>query len=203
MEKGLGKLIKNPKGKRQETQDKETWSGGLWVYMWNWTRTGKIFTHHKRASTVERTLNNIVQQMAQSICASQILSLCPWLARWVQIWSGHKYINGGQAQTQTTYWPSCYLLRLLGMGNYIKFSIWHTFSKKKKKIKHLLDGKLLLCISCIWERPEVSSQKDRYIFHIWISLSWLEAPSSVSSIILGLTELLIYKHEVPHNITLD
>lgn len=202
MEKCLGKLIKNPKGKRQETQDKETWSGGLWVYMWNWTRTVKIFTHHKRASTVERTLNNTVQQMAQSICASQILSLCPWLARWVQIWSGHKYINGGQAQTRTTYWPSCYLLRLLGMGNYIKFSIWHTFSKKKK-IKHLLDGKLLLCISCIWERPEVSSQKDRYISHIWISLSWLQALSSVSSIILGLTERLIYKHEVPHNITLD
>lgn len=202
MEKCLGKLIKNPKGKRQETQDKETWSGGLWVYMWNWTRTVKIFTHHKRASTVERRLNNIVQQMAQSICASQILSLCPWLARWVQIWSGHKYINGGQAQTRTTYWPSCYLLRLLGMGNYIKFSIWYTFSKKKK-IKHLLDGKLLLCISCIWERPEVSSQKDRYISHIWISLSWLQALSSVSSIILGLTERLIYKHEVPHNITLD
>lgn len=121
--------------------------------MWNWTRTVKIFTHHKRASTVERTLNNIVQQMAQSICASQILSLCPWLARWVQIWSGHKYINGGQAQTQTTYWPSCYLLRLLGMGNYIKFSIWHTFSKKKKK------SNIYLMVSCCF--ASLASGKDQ------------------------------------------
>lgn len=61
VEKCLGKLIKNPKGKRQETQDK----GDLkWRFMGVYVKLDKNcedFTHHKKASTVERRLNNIVQ----------------------------------------------------------------------------------------------------------------------------------------------
>ena len=103
---------------------------------------------------------------------------------------------------QSMNWSSCYhhrMLNLPSMGNYVKFSIWHSFLKKPN---NLLVGKLAALGLLHLGKTRGFFSQDRYIFHIWVCLSWLQALSSISNIIQGLIECLIHKHEIPHNIIL-
>lgn len=114
-------------------ENKEIWGRGMWLDMWDWSLSMKIFASHvnthQRAYSSEEALNNQIDKMTRAVDISQSLSLAiPVMAWWAQWHKWRRCMDPTAWTASYQGWSSlcyCRMFNLPSTETTTEPPVWH------------------------------------------------------------------------------